>query len=69
MYSDARICCVCRLVLFDISTKFRSPGENGETRDEKNDWRNGIQNAIYTLLVSLVSPTFSRVPVNLTISV
>ncbi len=44
-------------------------GENGETRDEKNDWRDGLRNAIYTLIVSLISPTFFRVLVNLTISV
>ncbi len=35
-------------------------------RDEKNDWRDGLRNAIYTLLIS---PTFSHVLVNLTISV
>ncbi len=69
MYSDARICCVCRLVLFDVSSKYRLPDENGEMRDEKNDWRDGLQNAIYTLLVSLVSPTFSHVLVNSTIRV
>ncbi len=28
---------------------------NGETRVEKNDWRDGLQNVMYTLLVS---PTF-----------
>ncbi len=52
-----------------VSSKYRSPGENGKTRDEKNDWRDGLRNAVYTLLVSLFSPTFSRVLVNLTISV
>ncbi len=69
MYSDARICCMCRLVLFDILSKYRLPSENGETRDEKNDLRDGLRNTIYILLVSLVSPTFSRVLVNLMISV
>ncbi len=29
-------------------------------RDEKNDWRGGLRNAIYTLIVSLISPTFFR---------
>ncbi len=69
MYSDARICCVCHLVPFDVSSKYRSPSKNGEMRDKKNDWRDDLRNAIHTLLVSLVSPTFSRVLVNLTISV
>ncbi len=59
----------CRIVLFDVSWKYRSPGKNGEMRDEKNDWRDGLRNAIYTLLVSLISPTFFHVLVNLTISV
>ncbi len=36
-------------------------GENGEMRDEKNDWRDGLRNAIYILLISLVSPSFFRV--------
>ncbi len=58
----------CRIVLFDVSWKYRSPGENGEMRDEKNDWRDDLQNANYTLLISLVLPTFFRVLVNLTIS-
>ncbi len=56
-------------LLFDVSWKYWLPGENGETRDEKNDWRDGLQNAIYTLIVSLILPTFFRVLVNLTISV
>ncbi len=43
------------VLLFDISWKYRSPDENGEMRDEKNDWRDSLQNAIYT---PLVSPTF-----------
>ncbi len=59
----------CLIVLFDISRKYRSSGENGETRDEKNDWRDGLWNAIYTLLISLFLPTFFHVLVNLTISV
>ncbi len=59
----------CLIVLFDISWKYRSSGENGKTRDEKNDWRDGLWNAIYTLIISLISPTFFRVLVNLTISV
>ncbi len=40
-----------------------------ERRDKKNDWRDGLRNAIYTLIVSLISPTFFRILVNLTISV
>ncbi len=28
------------------------------TRVEKNDWQDGLRNAIYTLFVSLISPTF-----------
>ncbi len=59
----------CHIALFDILWKYQSPGENGETRDEKNDWQDGLQNVIYILLVSLVSPTFFRFLVNLTISV
>ncbi len=59
----------CHIILFDISWKYRLPGENGETRDEKNDWRDCLRNAIYTLLVSLISPTFFCVLVNLTINV
>ncbi len=51
----------CRLILFDVLSKYRSPGENGETRYEKNDWRDGLRNAIYTILVSLILPIFSRV--------
>ncbi len=57
----------CLIVLFDISWKYRSSGENGETRDEKNDWRNDLQNVIYTLLISLGLPTFFHVLFNLTI--
>ncbi len=56
-------------LLFDILWKYRLSGENGKTRDEKNDWRDGLQNAIYTLIVSLILPTFFRVLINLTISV
>ncbi len=56
-------------LLLDILWKYQLSGENGETRDEKNDWRDGLQNAIYTIIVSLVSPTFFRILVNLTISV
>ncbi len=59
----------CLIVFFDISWKYRSSGENSETQGEKNYWRDGLRNAIYTLLISLVSPTFFRVLVNLTISV
>ncbi len=56
-------------LLFDVSWKYRLSGKNGETRDEKNDWRDGLQNAIYKLIVSLISPTFFHILVNLTISV
>ncbi len=56
-------------LLFDVSWKYRLSSVNGETRDEKNDWRDGLRNAIYTLIVSLISPTFYHVLVNLTISV
>ncbi len=59
----------CPIVLFDVSWKYQSPGENGETRDEKNDWRDGLRNATYTLLISLILPTFVHVLGNLTISV
>ncbi len=58
-----------RIVFLDSLWKYRSPGENGETRDEKNDWRGSLRNAIYTVLIFLVSPTFFHVLVNLTISV
>ncbi len=54
---------------FDISWKYWPSGENSEMRDEKNDWRDGLRNAIYTLIISLISPTFFRILVNLTISV
>ncbi len=59
----------CRIVLFDVLWKFRSLGENGETWDEKNVWRNDLRNAIYTLLVSLILPSFFHFLVNLTISI
>ncbi len=59
----------CPIVLFDILWKYWSSGENSETRDEKNDWRDGLWNAICTLLISFFSPTFFPVLVNLTISV
>ncbi len=59
----------CCIVLFHISWKYQEPGENSETRDEKNDWRDGLRNAIYTLLISLVLPTFFHILLNLTISV
>ncbi len=45
----------CRIILFDVSWKYQLPGENGETWDEKNYWRDGLQNAIYTLLIYLFS--------------
>ncbi len=53
----------------DVSWKYRSLGDNDEMRNEKNDWRDGLQNAIYTLLLSLASTTFFRILINLTISV
>ncbi len=56
-------------LLFDVSWKYRLSSENSETWYEKNDWRNGLQNAIYTLIIPLISPTFFHVLVNLTISV
>ncbi len=60
MYSDARICCVCRLVLFDVSSKYPSPGKNGEMRDEKNDWRDGLQKChLYTFRFSRFANIFS----------
>ncbi len=59
----------CLIVLFDISWKYRSSGGNGKTRNEKNGWRDGLRNAIYTLLISLVLPTFFCVLANLTTSV
>ncbi len=49
--------------------RHRSLGENGKTRYEKNDWRDGLRNANYTLLIYLVSLTFFRILVNLMISV
>ncbi len=60
---------ICHIVFFDILWKYRSPGKNGETQDEKNDWRGGLRNAIYTLPVSLISSTFFLVLVNLMIRV
>ncbi len=55
------------------SLKFRENNDHlREWRNaswEKNDWRDRLRNVIYTLLGSLVSPTFFRVIVNLTISV
>ncbi len=56
-------------LLFDVSWKYRLSGKNSETWDEKNYWRDGLRNAIYTLIVSLISPTFFHILVNLTISV
>ncbi len=56
-------------LLFDVAWKYRLSSENGETRDEKNDWRDGLRDAIYTLIGSLILPTFCCVLVNLTISV
>ncbi len=56
-------------LLFDVSWKYRLSGENGKMRDEKNDWRDGLRNAIYTLIVSLILPTFFRILVNLMVSV
>ncbi len=58
-----------KVVHNDLLFKDRLSGENGEMRDEKNDWRDGLGNAIYTLIVSLILPTFFRVLVNLMISV
>ncbi len=58
MYSDARICCVCRLVLFDVSSKYRSPGDNGKMRDEKNGWRDGLLN-LFTSRFSHFADIFS----------
>ncbi len=50
----------CHIVLFNISWKYRSSGENGETPDEKNDWRDGSQNAIlYTSCFSRFANIFS----------
>ncbi len=57
----------CPIVLFGVLWKYRSPGENGEMQDEKNDWWDGLRNAIYTLLGSLVLPTFFHILVNLRI--
>ncbi len=59
----------CPYPLFDISWKYRLSGENGETQDEKNDGRDGLRNAIYTLIVSLILPTFFHIFINLTICV
>ncbi len=59
----------CCIVHFGILWNYQSPGENGEMRDKRNDWRDSLQNGIYTLLVSLILPTFFCVFVNLTISV
>ncbi len=59
----------CHIVLFNISWKYHSPGENSDTQDEKNDWRYGLRNVIYTFLVSLVTLSFFRILINLTISV
>ncbi len=53
----------------NLTRKYRLSGKNGKTRDEKNDWRDGLRNAIYTLIVSLISPTFFHILVNLAISV
>ncbi len=55
--------------LFDVLWKYRLSGENGEMRDKKNDCWDGLRNAIYTLIISHISPTFFHVLVNLTISV
>ncbi len=32
-------------LLFDVSWKYRLSGETGKTRDEKNDWQDGLRNA------------------------
>ncbi len=56
-------------LLFNVSWNYRLSGENGETWDEKNDWRDGLRNAIYTLIVSFISLTFVHILVNLTVSV
>ncbi len=59
-----------KLSLFPLWHFVKIPtGENSETRDEKNDWRDGLRNAIYTLIFSLILPTFFHVLVNLTISI
>ncbi len=50
----------CHIIFFVVAWKYRLPGKNGKTRDEKNDWRDGLQNAIHTLLVSPIFFSHSR---------
>ncbi len=44
-------------LLFDVSWKYRL---SGEMRDEKNNWQDGLQNAIYTIMVSHFANILSR---------